>query len=136
MFIYLASSPVFSGLFLGKIGLTEDPYKRRSAYLTGCPPGLTPSQDIDYDAVWETTATTRDELGDIEDEVHNHFLKYRMMRSKPGDSEWFNFQGKNPYDEVKKFMESRTWVKRQLPLSEITHKSSRYLRKQFHKNLQ
>ena len=136
MFIYLASSPVFRGLFLGKIGLTEEPYKRRSAYLTGCPPGLTPSQDIDYDAVWETTATTRDELGDMEDEVHNHFLKYRMMRSKPGDSEWFNFQGKNPYDEVTKFMESRSWVKRQILLSEIKHNSSRYLRKQFHKNLQ
>ena len=136
MFIYLASSPVFRGLFLGKLGCTEEPYGRRSAYLTGCPPGLTPSQDIDYDAVWETTATTRDELFDMEDEVHNHFLKYRMMRSKPGDSEWFNFQGKTPYDEVTRFMESRPWVKRQLPLSEIKHKSSRYLRKQFHKNLQ
>ena len=136
MFIYLASSPVFRGLFLGKLGLTEEPYGRRSAYLTGCPPGLTPSQDIDYDAVWETTATTRDELFDMEDEVHNHFLKYRMMRSKPGDSEWFNFQGKTPYDEVKRFMESRSWVKRQIPFSEIKTKSSRYLRKQFHKNLQ
>lgn len=138
MYIYLASSPVFRALFLGKLGCTENPYGRRSTYLTGCPPGLTPSQDIDYDAIWETTATTRDELFDLEDEVHNQFLKYRMMREKPGDSEWFNFQGKNPGDEVKRFMESRPWVKRQLPLSEITppKKSSRYLRKQHHKNLQ
>lgn len=136
MFIYLASSPVFRGLFLGKLGCTEDPYSRLGTYLTGCPPGLTPSQDIDYDAVWETTATTRDELFDMEDEVHNHFLKYRMMRSKPGDSEWFNFKDKSPHDEVTRFMESRPWVKRQIPLSEIKHKSSRYLRKQFHKNLQ
>jgi len=138
MYIYLASSPVFRALCLGKLGCTEEPYGRRSTYLTGCPPGLTPSQDIDYDAIWETTATTRDELFDLEDEVHNHFLKYRMMRYKPGDSEWFNFQGKNPCDEVKRFMESRTWVKRQLPLSEITpsKRSSRYLRKQCHKNLQ
>lgn len=138
MFIYLASSPVFRALCLGKLGCTEEPYGRRSTYLTGCPPGLTPSQDIDYDAVWETTATTRDELFDLEDEVHNHFLKYRMMREKPGDSEWFNFQGKNPQDEVKRFMESRPWVKRQLTLSEITppKRSSRYLRKQYHKNLQ
>ena len=138
MFIYLASSPVFRALCLGKLGCTEEPYGRRSTYLTGCPPGLTPSQDIDYDAVWETTATTRDELFDLEDEVHNHFLKYRMMREKPGDSEWFNFQGKNPCDEVKRFMESRQWVKRQLPLSEISpsKRSSRYLRKQYHKNLQ
>jgi len=138
MYIYLASSPVFRALCLGKLGCTEEPYGRRSTYLTGCPPGLTPSQDIDYDAVWETTATTRDELFDLEDEVHNHFLKYRMMRDKPGDSEWFNFQGKNPCDEVKRFMESRPWVKRPVPLSEITppKKSSRYLRKQYHKNLQ
>jgi superfamily II DNA or RNA helicase len=138
MYIYLASSPVFRALCLGKLGCTEEPYGRRNTYLTGCPPGLKPSQDIDYDAVWETTATTRDELFDLEDEVHNHFLKYRMMREKPGDSEWFNFQGKNPCDEVKRFMESRSWVRRQVPLSEIfpQKSSSRYLRKQYHKNLQ
>jgi len=138
MFIYLASCPVFKSLCLGKIGCTEEPYGRRSTYLTGCPPGLTPSYDIDYDALWETTVTTRNELFDLEDEIHNQFLKYRMMREKPGDSEWFNFQGKNPYDEVKRFMESRPWVKRQVPLSEISHpkKSSNYLRKQYHKNLQ
>lgn len=137
MLIYLASSPVFRALCLGKLGCTEEPYGRRSTYLTGCPPGLTPSQDIDYDGVWETTAITRDELFDLEDEVHNHFLKYRMMREKPGDSEWFNFQGKNPYDEVKRFMESRPWIKRQVPLSEISppKRSSRYLRKQYYKNL-
>lgn len=136
--IYLASSPVFRALSIGKLGRTEEPYGRLSTYLTGCPPGLTPSQDIDYDAVWETIATTRDELDDFEDEVHNHFLRYRMMREKPGDSEWFNFQGKNPYDEVKRFMESRPWVKRQLTLSEITppKRPPRYLRKQYHKNLQ
>jgi superfamily II DNA or RNA helicase len=137
MFIYVASSPVFRALCLGKLGCTEEPYGRRSTYLTGCPPGLTPSQDIDYDAVWETTATTREELFDFEDEVHNHFLKYRMMRDKPGDSEWFNFQGKNPCDEVKRFIDSRPWVKRQLPISEIASpkRCARYLRKQYHKNL-
>jgi superfamily II DNA or RNA helicase len=138
MFIYLASSPVFKSMYLGKVGCSEEPYGRRSTYLTGCPPGLTPSYDIDYDAVWETTATTREDLFDFEDELHNQFLKYRMMREKPGDSEWFNFQGKNPYDEVKQFMESRVWVKREVPLSEISppKRHSRYLRKQYHKNLQ
>ena len=138
MFIYLASSPVFRELCIGKLGCTEEPYGRRRTYLTGCPPRLTPSQDIDYDAVWETTATTRDELFDLEDEVHHHFVKYRMMRETLGDSEWFNFQYKNPYEEVKRFMESRPWVKRQVPLSEILppKRSSRYLRTQYHKNLQ
>ena len=124
-------------MFLGKIGCTEEPYGRRSTYLTGCPPGLTPSYDIDYDGIWETTATTKDELFEHEDEVHNYFLKYRMMREIPGDSEWFNFQGKNPYDIVKSFIETRSWMKRQIPLSEITppKRLSRYMRKQYYKNL-
>lgn len=138
MNIYLASSPVFRALFLGKIGCTEEPYGRRSTYLTGCPPGLTPSYDIDYEGMWETTATTRDELFEYEDEVHNHFLKYRMKREIPGDSEWFNFQGGSPYDAVKAFMETRPWVKRQIPLSEIAppKRLSRYMRRQYQKNLQ
>ena len=138
MFIYLASSEVFRTMFLGKIGCTEEPYGRRCTYLTGCPPGLSPDHDINYDAVWETTATTRCELFDMEDEIHNHFLRYRMMREKPGDSEWFDFQGKNPYDEVKRFMESRSWVKREVSISELRppKRHTRYLRKQYHKNLQ
>jgi superfamily II DNA or RNA helicase len=141
MYIYLASSPVFRSLGIGKLGSTEEPYSRRSTYLTGCPPGLTPSQDIDYDALWETTATTRNDLFDMEDEVHNYFMKHRMMREKPGDSEWFDFKDKNPYDEVKRFIESRPWVKRQISLLEVSppkgtsSSSSRYLRKHFHKNL-
>jgi len=137
MNIYLASSPVFRSMSLGKIGCTEEPYGRRSTYLTGCPPGLTPSYDIDYDGMWETTAIITDELHEYEDEVHNHFLKYRMMREIPGDSEWFNFQGMNPYDIVKTFIETRSWMKRQIPLSEITppKRLSRYMRRHFHKNL-
>jgi len=137
MNIYLASSPVFRAMSLGKIGCTEEPYGRRSTYLTGCPPGLTPSYDIDYDGIWETIATTRDELFEYEDEVHNYFLKYRMMREIPGDSEWFNFNGTIPYDIVKSFMDTRIWVKRQIPLSEITppKRPLRYMRKQTHKNL-
>jgi len=137
MIIYLASSPIFRAMSLGKLGCTEEPYGRRSTYLTGCPPGLTPSHDIDYDGMWETTAITREELFEYEDEVHNHFLKYRMMREIPGDSEWFNFQGRSPYDTVKAFMDTRPWVKRQIPLSEISppKRPSRYMRKQHQKNL-
>jgi len=137
MNIYLASSPIFRTLFLGKLGCTEEPYGRRSTYLTGCPPGLTPSYDIDYEGMWETTAATREELFEYEEEVHNHFLKYRMMREIPGDSEWFNFKGCTPYDIVKPFMDSRPWLKRQVPLSEIAppKRLSRYMRKQYQKNL-
>ena len=58
MNIYLASSPVFKALFLGKLGCTEEPYGRRSTYLTGCPPGLTPSYDIDYEGARLTACST------------------------------------------------------------------------------
>ena len=119
MYLYIISNPAFLEQCIVKIGRTIEPYGRRSTYLTGCPPGLTPSQDLEYVAIWETTAITLSELDNIEDEVHNHFLRYRMIRKIPGDSEWFNFQGKTPYDEVDKFMKSRPWVKRQVLLSEI-----------------
>lgn len=137
MYIYLASNTAFRKLSIGKIGYTENLYGRRSTYLTGCPPNQTPSQDIDYDLVVETTATTRDELYDFEDEVHDKFNANRLIRETPGDSEWFDFQGKNPYDEVMRFMETSGWVKRYVPLSEIRtiKKSSRYLRKHIRKNL-
>lgn len=136
MNIYLASSPILNAMFIAKIGCTENPYSRRSTYRTSCPPGLTPSHDIEYDGMWETTATSRDELMEHEDEVHNHFIKFRMMRNIPGDSEWFKFQG-IPYAMVNAFMNTRPWMKRQVPLSEIAplKRTTQYMRKQYHKNL-
>lgn len=118
MYIYLASSDAYKATNVGRIGCTEDPQKQLRTFLARCPPGLTPSCDIEYVAIWETTAINRDQLLDFEDEVHDRFLRYRMMRRIPGDSEWFNF-GKNNFDVVIKFMESRTWVTRQVELSEI-----------------
>ena len=117
---------------LGKIGCSTNVYSRKYTYRTGCPPGLTPSYDIDYDGVWETTATTQEELFDYEEEVHNHFLKYRMMRHIPGDSEWFNFQGRSPIDIVQPYMASRSWVKRLVPVLDM--KPSKCM-KPYYKNL-
>ena len=135
--IYLVSSPEYRLSFQGKIGCTWEPYGRLRTYLTGCPPGRTPSSDLNYDALWETSAMTDAELKDLEDIVHDYFLEYRMMRKKPGDSEWFDFKGLNPYEEVKKFMDVQPWVKRQMPVSEIIppQRLCRYLQKQHHKNL-
>jgi superfamily II DNA or RNA helicase len=132
MYVYCATSPVFAALYR-KLGCTVEPYGRRSTYLTGCPPGLTPSHDIEYEGVWETSATTRDELFDHEDEVHNWFLLKRMIREKPGDSEWFRVS----QEEVVTFVESRPWCVRRVPLSEICppKKTSRYLRRNYSKNL-
>ena len=66
MYVYLASSNAFRSMYIGKIGCSEELYGRRSTYLTGCPPGLTPSYDFEYEGVWETTAITKDELFDRE----------------------------------------------------------------------
>jgi hypothetical protein len=136
MFLYIATAPIYNLLSIVKLGSTKEPYGRRSTYQTGCPPGLTPSHDIEYEAIWETTATSQDELFDYEEELHNQFHKYRMMRNKPGDSEWFRFQSNNLYDEIKKFLETRSWIKREVPINEIcpVKRPSQYLRKQYYKN--
>ena len=77
--------------------MTEDRYGRRSTYQTCCPPGLTPySHDLDYIVIWEIDAQTRAELSDYEDILLNQFIKQRMMRSVPADSEWFDFKGHSP----------------------------------------
>jgi superfamily II DNA or RNA helicase len=138
MFIYLATSDFYRILHIAKLGMTEDLYGRRSTYQTSCPPGIVPdSHDIDYDVVWETDASSRDELFDYEDIVHNQFIRWRMMRSKPGDSEWFDFKEHSPLEIVKDFMKNMTWVKREVPLTEIAplKRPSRHLRKQHAKNI-
>ena len=118
---------------LGKIGCSQNVYSRKYTYRTGCPPGLTPSYDIDYDGVWETTATSQHELYDHEEEIHNYFLKYRMCRHVPGDSEWFNFQGDSPLERVQSYLATRSWVKRQVPVSVMIPK--KYMQKPYYKNL-
>ena len=137
MFLYLATSAFYKLLHIVKLGMTEDLYGRRSTYQTSCPPGLTPhSHDIDYDAVWKTDALTRDDLFHYEDILHNQFIKWRMMRSIPCDSEWFAFKGHSPLEIVREFMKTMPWVKREVPLSEIAplKRLSRQLRKQHAKN--
>ena len=117
--------------------MTEDLYGRRSAYRTSCPPGLMPhSHDIEYIIIWETDASTRDVLYDYEEILHNHFIKWRMMRSIPNDSEWFDFNGHSPLEIVREFMKTMPWVKREVPPEEIAplKRLSRQLRKQHSKN--
>jgi superfamily II DNA or RNA helicase len=137
MFLYMATSDFYRRLYIVKLGMTEDLYGRQSNYQTSCPPGLTPhSHDIDYDAVWETDALIRDDLSHYEDILHNQFIKWRMMRRIPGDSEWFDFKGHSPLEIVKEFMKTMPWVKREVPLSEIApnKRLSRQLCKQHAKN--
>jgi hypothetical protein len=51
-------------------------------------------------------------------------------------SEWFDFKGNSPLEIVREFMKTMSWVKREVPLSEIAplKRLSRQLRKQHAKN--
>ena len=136
MFLYCVSSPYYMSQNIVKLGMTEDLYGRRGSYQTSCPPGLIPySHDIDYYAVWETRALTRDDLFYYEDILHNQFIKVRLMRNIPGDSEWFHFES-DPVETVKEFLDKMPWIKREVPLSEIKpfKRSSQRLLKQCPKN--
>ena len=137
MFVYLATSTFYRHLSIVKLGMTEDLDGRRRTYQTSCPPGLTPhSHDIDYDAVWETDALTRDDLFHYEEILHNQFVTFRMMRRIPGDSEWFDFKGNSPLEIVREFMMTMSWVTREVHLSEIApiKRLSCQLRKQHVQN--
>ena len=119
MFIYLASAPIYLAANIVKIGLTGNPHGRLSTYLTGCPPGLTPSHDIQFQFLWETTAVTMEELQDHEAEAHDFLFSARMMREKPGDSEWFDLKTTAAVERFRLFIESRPWFKRAVPLSDV-----------------
>jgi len=134
--LYIVSSQILICKNIVKIGITTlHPNSRRSTYLTGCPPGLTPSHDLNYEIIFETTATSDKELRKIEDIVHNQFIQYRMMRNIPGDSEWFNFTDKDALAEIRKFLISRqNLIKQEIKLEDVP-KESRYLCKNYTKNI-
>jgi superfamily II DNA or RNA helicase len=135
MYLYMASTEYYLKLHLVKLGMSEDLYGRRSTYRTGCPPGLTPSHDIDYVGVWKTDAIDRDDLYSYEDQLHNRFIKYRMMREMPGDSEWFEFKS-DPIQLIKEFMATMPWAK-EVPIDqiyELKRSPQIYLKKHYQKN--
>jgi superfamily II DNA or RNA helicase len=139
MYIYVATSPVIGQTSPGmvKLGCTQDPVSRLRTYLTGCPPGASPDCDIYYLSIWQTSAQTIDELYDLEEIVHDKFLKYRCTRRIPGDSEWFKFGGSDDVLRVKSFIESQSWCIREVTISELVPKTreSTFMQKQYHKNL-
>ena len=132
MFLYLATSAYYRSRNIVKLGMTENPQGRLSTYLTGCPPPT----DIYFDIIWETDATNRDDLYHYEEILHNRFIKYRMMRNIPGDSEWFDFGESDPFTIVKAFMSTMTWVLGTVSLPDIKYKvlSSSLFRRQIPTN--
>lgn len=124
MYLYLATSDDYSSHHIVKLGMTENPHGRLATYLTGCPP----PNDIYFDTIWKTNATNRDELYHYEEILHNRFIRYRMMRRLPGDSEWFDFGGNDAFTMVKSFMNTMPWVSETVILSEIKPKVSLFRR--------
>lgn len=120
MFLYVATSQVAIASGMVKIGCTTDPAARLSTYLTGCPPGLDPSPEIYYLAVYQIGQ--QHDLKRCEDIVHNRFWKCRLMRRVPGDSEWFKFEGYSQaaiLDLIDKFIRSQLWFFLQVDPADI-----------------
>jgi len=134
-FIYLATSEAWWKKHLAKLGCTKDPVSRLDTYLTGSPPGQTPSLDMEFYALWETAATTRGELLDLEERVHDHFHQHRLVRRRPGDSEWFDFRDEE-WSKVEAWIDAQPWVRRKVPLCEIPRlPKPLHLRKCYNKNV-
>ena len=94
------------GMNVLKIGSSVDLYGRRNTFQTGCPPNLEPSHDIHFITAWETTAMDSETLEEYEQEVFNKFYKYRMVRHKLGDTEWFQFPDGMLFENIKELIHS------------------------------
>ena len=128
-YLYAASSKVFRLQGKVKIGCTTKPHQRLSTYNTGYPPG----DDMEFLGLWETTATSREEMFDHEEDLHDHFFAQRMSRKEPDDSEWFHFgASKDPYAEVVDYVQTRPWAKPVQLLADLP--PPKYLAKPFRKN--
>lgn len=133
-YLYMVTAPAYAALSYYKLGMTEEPYGRRSTYLTGCPPGLTPSHDLDYVALWKVRESAPLPLTTYEDMLHNQYVRMRVSRTRLGDSEWFNFQGQPALDMVRLFLATRTWIERELDLAEIPRPTPTFLRTHYATN--
>jgi superfamily II DNA or RNA helicase len=136
-YLYAVSAPAYYSSGLVKLGLTCNLKDRRSTYLTGCPPGLTPSQELAYYGIWETTAVSPSEIAEYEERLHDHFHAHRLFREDGGSTEWFNI----PIGEVavREFLGAQSWIRREVPLTEVAAMSrargSGQLKAGYRKNL-
>ena len=119
-YLYMASNEAVCSQNIYKIGAATDLWGRLATYLTGCPPKCEPSCDLRFYRIWELTATNSDEMNDIEEEIHEHFFEYRLMRNRPRDSEWFKFPSDwDPVVETHSYLMRCRLMTRTVELSEI-----------------
>lgn len=133
-YIYLVSAPVYAQRGIFKIGKTTEPSGRLYQFLTGCPPGLTPSCDLQYYGIW--LVKKEEDLGWCETVVHNRFHTMRMEHDRR--SEWFAF--KSDEETVVKgmirYMAEQSWVQEKGDhiYWNTRPTQSRYLRQYYHTN--
>ena len=94
-----------------KLGLTTDPPNRLRVYRTGEPPGF----ESKFMALWKVNATSKAELAELEQGMHNHFSLVRQFRLWGTKCEWFEVS----FEDVEKYMNSQAFVIRQLSIEEI-----------------
>lgn len=104
-YLYIITSQLFRRSHCYKFGYTSEPVGRRSTYLTGCPPGLTPCCDMMYSKIWKLNVTTEREGKNIETDVFNQFRKYRMLRDDRY-TEWL--QKETIETEIQSFLKTYT----------------------------
>jgi superfamily II DNA or RNA helicase len=139
-YLYAVSAQSYYTSGLVKLGLTCNLKDRRSTYLTGCPPGLTPSQELEYYGIWETTAGQPAEIAEFEERLHDHFHTHRLFRADSGSTEWFKFAtGETGIIAVREFLKGQPWVCGEVPLEEVAAMSrartSGQLKASYRKNL-
>jgi superfamily II DNA or RNA helicase len=141
MYLYAASCSAFLPSGTVKFGFTTDPPSRLSTYLTGCPPDMTPSQDLYFLAVWKTTAACEADLRHYEAVVQNNFRHFRLMRARPYDCEWFRFPCVDVLALLRGFLASRPWCLGEVPpadylASRPSRPPSRFLKEHYALNLE
>lgn len=107
-YLYLVSAPVYARMGIFKIGKTTEPSGRLYQFLTGCPPGLTPSCDLQYYGIW--LVKKGEDLGWCEMVVHNRFHTMRMEHDRR--SEWFDFKSdeETVVKGMKQYMADQSWI--------------------------
>jgi hypothetical protein len=98
-----------------KLGLTIHPVHRMRVYNTGDAPGI--GLEKRYDGIWQVNANNTQTLFQYERCLHEHFHARRQTRWNGNYTEWFSLT----YEEVKVFLQSQTFVTKEISLEEIAH---------------
>ena len=112
-YIYCVHSEYTDKQGLKKLGLTIHPVHRMRQYDIGDAPGV--GLEKRYEGLWQVNANDRQELHEIEAELHAHFADRRQPRENGRSSEWFRVS----FDEMEAYMSRNPRVIRRISTDEI-----------------